>query len=100
MELITFGELDGFEWDIGNSSKSSVKHDVSMTETEEIFFNSPLLLAGDDRHSLTERRILALGVTNTGRKLSIVFTVRARRIRVITARDMSRKERRAYEKES
>lgn len=88
----------GFEWDEGNSNKSWQKHGIASSECEQVFFNRPLLLLDDASHSQREKRFHALGKTNADKKLFIVFTVRADRIRVISARAMSRKERQIYEK--
>lgn len=88
--------LDGFEWDDGNRTKNWIKHQVSTSECEEVFFNLPLLLILDVQHSQEERRYYVLGQTNAERKLFISFTIRTNKIRVISARDMSRKERQAY----
>ena len=98
--MIDFDHITGFQWDIGNAYKSNEKHAVSQGEAEEIFFNRPLLIAGDEKHSLEERRYLALGITLVGRLLSVMFTLRkqATLIRVVSARPMSRKERAFYEK--
>ncbi|RMF56704.1 MAG: BrnT family toxin [Calditrichaeota bacterium] len=89
--------LSGFDWDEGNRSKNWEKHRVSTVECEEVFFNRPLLLFPDVKHSQYEPRYYVLGHTNAGRRLFVVFTVRGNRIRVISARDMSRKERKIYE---
>jgi len=88
----------GFEWDEGNSRKNE-QHGVSMAEAEQVFFNSPLLLLLDPRHSEAELGFHALGKTNEGRRLHITFMLRdaGRFIRVISARDMHRKERVIYE---
>ena len=88
--------LDGFDWDDGNRDKNWLKHRVSNGECEEVFFNVPLLLAEDVKHSETEQRYLALGRTNGGRLLFISFVIRTDKIRVISARDMHRKERTVY----
>lgn len=87
---------EGFDWDKGNIEKNWEKHRVSYIECEEAFFNQPLLLQEDEGHSKVEARCYALGITNDGRHLFIVFTIRQNKIRVISARDMSRKERRIY----
>lgn len=87
---------EGFEWDDHNAGKIWQRHGVLPTECEALFFNRPLVVHDDAAHSETERRYYALGQTDTGRALFVVFTVRGRRIRVISARDMSRKERRVY----
>ena len=85
-----------FEWDEGNVDKNWEKHGVRATECEEIFFNWPLLVQDDPRHSRSEARCYALGQTHAGRQLFVVFTHRGDRIRVISARDMSRRERRSH----
>ena len=87
----------GFEWDDGNSLKNWSKHQVSLLECEQIYFNKPLFLKNDINHSVDEIRFYALGNTDENRKLFIAFTVRNNHIRVISARDMSRKEREVYE---
>ena len=92
----------GFDWDDGNSRKSSDKHGVSQGEAEQIFFGEPLLVVEDEKHSESEPRFHALGKTNEGRLLHVTFTLRdsATKIRIISARDMHRKERGIYEKET
>lgn len=91
---------EGFEWDAGNVQKSWRKHSVTCSECEQVFFNRPLLALEDVKHSATEKRYFALGVTDGGRRLFVAFTLRERRIRVISARDMSRRERSIYEEKS
>ncbi|MHB8391126.1 MAG: BrnT family toxin [Acidobacteriaceae bacterium] len=96
--MIDWTQVTGFEWDDGNVRKSTDKHGVSQAEGEQIFFNEPLLLVPDSKHSQQETRYHALGKTDTGRLLHITFTLRSEgtRIRVISARDMHRKERTIY----
>jgi hypothetical protein len=100
--MIDWTRVEGFEWDDGNARKSGDRHGVSQAEAEQAFFNEPLLVVEDARHSARERRFHALGQTGEGRPLHITFTLRvaATRIRVISARDMSRKERARYAQES
>ncbi|CAN5546580.1 BrnT family toxin [soil metagenome] len=86
----------GFEWDDGNSDKNLERHDVNDGESEEIFFNDPLLVGEDTTHSQEEPRGFALGQTNAGRMLFVVFTIRRQLIRVISARDMTSAEQRRY----
>jgi uncharacterized DUF497 family protein len=95
--MLDLSALDGFEWDLGNREKNWLKHHVSAGECEEVFFNLPLMLQDDLTHSIEENRFYVLGQTNAGRLLFIVFTILGRNIRVISARDMSRKEREIYE---
>jgi uncharacterized protein len=96
--MIDLSKVLGFDWDEGNARKNE-QHGVSMAEAEQLFFNSPLLVLQDTRHSEAEPRYHALGKTNDGRKLHISFTLRGggESIRVISARDMHRKERELYE---
>lgn len=99
--MFDFARVTGFDWDRGNTLKNE-KHGVTMLEAEQIFFVTPLLVTPDERHSQTEPRFRALGQTLLGRRLAIIFTLRAgdTRIRVISARDMHRKERTVYEQEA
>jgi uncharacterized DUF497 family protein len=94
--------IEGFEWDAGNSRKSTDKHGVTQAEAEQVFFNEPLVLEEDVKHSTKEPRFHALGCTDEGRFLHITFTLRSfgRLIRVISARDMQRKERQRYAQEA
>jgi len=87
----------GFEWDAGNAEKNWLRHQVTAAECEQVFFNQPLIVAEDDAHSGEEQRFFALGRTDSDRRLFVVFTMRGDLIRVISARDMSRKERRSYQ---
>jgi hypothetical protein len=90
-------QIVGFDWDEHNSNKNVLGHNVSQAETEEIFFHAPVLLVDDVKHSAGEQRLLLYGSTTGGRRLTASFTIRANRIRPISVRDMSRKERRVYE---
>ena len=92
-------DCSGFEWDEGNADKNWNKHRVSRSECEQVFFNLPLVVREDPAHSHTEERFWALGQTDTGRRLFVVYTLRGELIRVISARDMTPRERRAYERE-
>jgi len=98
MRILT--DIVGFEWDTGNARKNADKHGVSQAEAEQVFFHEPLLVVEDGRHSAQEPRYHALGHTAAGRHLHLTYTLRQHGtlIRVISARTMSRKERRLYEK--
>ena len=93
-----FDAVVGFDWDADNLGKNS-KHGVDNREAEEVFFNQPLLLTPDEIHSGEEARWRALGRTDAGRKLTVIFTMRksGTQIRVISARDMHRKEESQYD---
>lgn len=97
--MINWTRVTGFNWDEGNSRKSADKHQVSQSEAEQVFFNQPLLVLVDQKHSDKEVRFHALGKTDDSRLLHITFTLRdnQRLIRIISARDMHRKERASYE---
>lgn len=97
--MIDVTKISGFQWGSGNARKSVDKHAVSQSEAEQIFFNAPLLVSSDVKHSKNEIRIHALGKTDAERLLHVTFTLRlaGALIRVISARDMHRKERANYE---
>jgi uncharacterized protein len=87
-----------FDWDEGNTLKNLIKHNVTIQEAEEMFSNEPLTVVDDSLHSVKEIRFHALGKTKVNRKLFAAFTVRDNKVRIISVRDMKRKERLAYEK--
>ena len=87
-------DCTGFEWDEGNAAKNWHKHAVSQAECEQVFFNTPLILRPDEKHSLSATRYYALGRTDRDRLLFVVWTVRGDTIRIISARDMTEAERR------
>lgn len=98
MEEIILEECLSFDWDEGNHIKNLHKHMVSRQEAEEVFFNVPLLFYKDLKHSKDEKRMYVLGRSDADRKLFIAFTIRNQLIRVISARDMHKKEREMYER--
>jgi uncharacterized DUF497 family protein len=91
-----FSSCKGFQWDAGNSGKNWLKHKVLRSECEQTFFNHPVVVNLDLEHSSDENRFYLLGQTDRGRLLFIVFTIRCDLIRVVSARDMSKKERGVY----
>src|ERR1700742_1438060 len=100
--MLDLSDVLGFDWDDGNSLKSADKHAVSQTEAEQVFTDDLLLLTDDAKHSQDEERYNAMGRTSESRLLHVTFTLREHgtKIRVISARDASRKERRIYEQET
>lgn len=94
--MTSLGQWTGFDWNAGNRGKNA-RHHVSDDECEEVFFNLPLLLRPDEAHSQHEERHHVLGQTPAGRRLFIAVTMRGPQIRVISARDMTRTERRTYD---
>ena len=98
--MIGLNRLEGFEWDEGNIHKSWKTHEVTNFEAEQIFFNEPLIITDDEKHSTdTEKRYSALGKTDNERNLTVIFTLKENFIRIISARDMSKKERNTYNEE-
>jgi uncharacterized protein len=99
--MLDLASIEGFDWDEGNARKSFDKHAVSQAEAEQVFVSEPLI-SEDVEHSLLEQRYQALGETKEGRRLYVTFTLRQdrRKIRIISARDMNRKERAIYEQEA
>lgn len=100
--MLDLSRIQGFQWDGGNSRKSIDKHGVTQSEAEQVFFNDPLLLLTDVRHSETEARFNALGRTDDNRLLHVTFTLRqqGRLIRMISARGANRRERTRYDQET
>jgi uncharacterized DUF497 family protein len=95
-DMVSAPDFEGFDWTGGNAEKNWRRHGVAPAEAEQVFFNTPLLWGDDPTHSGTEPRYYALGQTDEGRALFVAFTMRGHRLRVVSARDMSRKERKAY----
>jgi uncharacterized protein len=95
-------EANGFDWDRGNRAKCE-KHGLSIAAIESLFA-SPLAVLPDAAHSQRERRFRAIGRTEKGRGVFIIFTLRRKGdellIRPISARYMHKKEIEAYEKEN
>ncbi len=97
MKEIDFNKIEGFEWDKGNIQKNWIKHQVSVNECEEAF-NGKYIVSADQVHSQKEDRFHLLGSTYKGRKLFISFTIRDKKIRIISARNQNIKEKLKYEK--
>lgn len=96
-DCLSIEDISGFDWDDGNIYKNEKKHGLKWQLIEEVFFNEPLLLLEDLKHSEDEYRCFALGYTDDSMYLFIVFTKRAEKIRVISARAMNKRERTIYE---
>lgn len=97
-ECLDLDELVGFEWDDGNILKNEIKHGLKWQIIEEIFFNEPLVLLEDKNHSSDDEcRCVVLGYTNEKQLATVIFTKRKNKIRVISARPMSKKEKILYE---
>jgi len=91
-----FEQFSGFQWDKGNIDKNLIKHNVENWECEQVFFNRPLLVLEDPKHSVSEERWAVFGKTDTDRFLVVIFTKRNDLIRIISARDMNNRERKFY----
>lgn len=89
-----------FEWNKGNINKNLIKHKIKNEEAEEIFVNQSIVWLKDEKHSSQEARQMVLGKTDKGRLLSVIYTIRKNQVRIISARIMSRKERRLYEQKT
>jgi len=89
---------EGFDWNQGNINKNWVRHGVTDSECEQVFFNQPLIILPDLKHSIQEERFYALGRTDSDRTMFVVFSLRKKLVRVISARDMNRKEKKEYKK--
>jgi uncharacterized protein len=99
MNLQLLPDIFEFEWNAGNREKNKIKHNVDWLESEQVFFNYPFFTTVDARHSEREERYYGFGHTNNARLLTIVFVVRNKKIRIISARDMNKKERVWYREE-
>ncbi len=95
-DATTMPVFEGFDWSGGNDRKNWDRHRVTPLEAEQVFFNTPLVVGADEEHSQHENRCYALGQTDAGRELFVVFTLRGKQVRVVSARDMSRRERKVY----
>jgi uncharacterized DUF497 family protein len=95
-DCLDIKNIVGFEWDSGNIHKNEEKHGLKWTAIEEVFFNEPLFIVEDFKHSLNECRCVALGKNDFNDLITVIFTVRNDYIRVISARAMSKKERKVY----
>jgi uncharacterized DUF497 family protein len=100
--MIDLARVVGFDWDDGNVRKNVDKHAVTQAEAEQVFSSARILLTDDVGHSAAEARYQGLGETLDGRRLHVSFTLRqsGTLIRIISARDMNRKERARYEAEA
>ena len=91
-----FEQFSAFQWDKGNIDKNLIRHNVENWECEQVFFNRPLLVLEEPKHSVSEERWAAFGKTDTDRFLVVIFTKRNDLIRIISARDMNNRERKFY----
>lgn len=88
----------GFDWNEANVTKNWERHRVTPEEAEDVFFHDPFVVRSDPGHSRREKRYWALGKTAQERRLFVAFTIRGTLIRVISVRDMSRRENEEYKR--
>ena len=88
----------GFDWDETNITKNWERHQVAPEEAEDIFFHDPLVVRSDPAHSKREKRYWALGRTSSDRRLFVAFTIRRNLVRIVSVREMSRKEEEVYQR--
>jgi uncharacterized protein len=86
-----------FEWDPQKTEANQKKHDVSFDEASTVFGDPLAVIIPDPDHSEREERMLLLGRSKTGNLLVVAHTERGERIRLISARKATRRERRDYE---
>jgi hypothetical protein len=96
MVQTSFTDFTGFDWDDGNRDKNRAKHHVECYEGEQVFLNKPIVVLPDKKHSSMEKRFSAFGITDAGRQLTVIFIKRRSLIRIISARDMNKKEKEFY----
>jgi len=96
--MINWREIKEFEWDRRNVDKNYQKHGITPKESEEVFLDSKLKIVRDVKHSQKEQRFIVLGQSFKKKVLFVAFTVRNRKVRVVSARLANLKERRNYEK--
>ncbi|TSC88063.1 MAG: protein of unknown function DUF497 [Microgenomates group bacterium Gr01-1014_7] len=94
---IDFDDLEGFDWDQGNLEHIK-KHDVAREECEQSFLNKPVFINKDETHSQKEERFRLYGQTDSARLIILIFTIRDKKIRVISARDQTKMEREEFRK--
>ena len=89
-----------FEWDSKKAAKNFRKHRVSFNEAGTVFGDSLGTTVPDPYHSLAEERYITVGMSSRGRLIMVAHTERGERIRIISARQLTRAERKAYEEET
>lgn len=90
MELI-------FEWDSDKAASNLVKHGISFDEATTAFADPLSVTKPDPRHSLGEERLVLFGYSEASRLLAVMHLERGQRIRLISAREATRRERAQYE---
>jgi uncharacterized DUF497 family protein len=86
-----------FEWDPNKASRNLHRHGVAFNEAASVFGDSLSITVPDPDHSLDEDRFIIVGLSNRGRLLIVAHVERGQRIRLISARELTAHERKAYE---
>ena len=94
--MIDWNSFNSFQWDKGNIDKNYKKHQISSSQSEEAFLDEKAIALEDIYHSQKEKRYTLIGKTFEGTPLFIVFTVRGKKIRIISARRANKKEKNKY----
>ena len=94
--MVVIKEPISFQWDRGNIGKNEKSHEVTEKEAEETFFDKKKVIYTDKFHSEKEDRFILIGKTREKRLLYLVFTKRGTKMRIISARDINRKEVKYY----
>ncbi|MBU1031652.1 BrnT family toxin [Patescibacteria group bacterium] len=96
--MLSLDEFKSFEWDKGNVNKSYQKHGITPNEAEEAFLDEKAIILKDAGHSQKEERYILVGKTAEEKLLFVVFALRSKKIRIISARKANRKEKNNYVK--
>ena len=86
-----------FDWDQWNIQKNEEKHGISMLEAQSAFYDKKILIFDDIEHSLRKSRYICYARSAYNKTLMIAFTIRNKKVRIISARKASKKERNVYE---
>ncbi len=86
-----------FEWDNNKAETNVLKHSISFEEASTVLGDNRSITIDDVPHSFQEKRYVTLGLSSSNRVLVVVHTARAERVRIISARKASRKEKKQYE---
>jgi uncharacterized DUF497 family protein len=86
-----------FEWDNAKADQNLLKHGITFNEAQTVFDDPFYVDFYDPDHSENEERYLIIGTSNQGRLLIMSYTERGDAIRLISARELTRSEREAYE---
>jgi uncharacterized protein len=90
--MITFEKPIHFQWDQGNQDKNAKKHQITNIDAEQVFLDRNKKILKDSLHSNGEKRYIIIGTTKTDKKLFVAFTQRGKKIRIISARKLNKKE--------